>query len=97
MRCPGGLEKWPLLKLFALMLGRHPAGQMNYALAALGVVSLVISVYALVDARLGMLRNYKPEHSATVPAPADPAPETVFAEPAPLPAPDIRFLDGTNG
>jgi hypothetical protein len=54
-------------------------------------------VHTLVDARLGMLRTYKPEHPMTVPAPADPAPETVFAEPAPLPVPDVRFLDGTNG
>ncbi|MBS0279303.1 MAG: hypothetical protein JSR81_16890 [Proteobacteria bacterium] len=54
-------------------------------------------VYTLVDARLGMLRTYKPEQPMPVPAPADPAPETVFAEPAPLPAPDMRFIDGTNG
>jgi hypothetical protein len=55
-------------------------------------------VYTLVDARLGMLRTYKPEQPAPVtPPPADPAPETVFAEPAPLPAPDMRFIDGTNG
>ena len=54
-------------------------------------------VHTLVDARLGMLRTYKPEHPTHVPAPADPAPETVFAEPAPLPAPDMRFIDGTNG
>ncbi|HEY7978353.1 MAG TPA: hypothetical protein VID67_09170, partial [Rhizomicrobium sp.] len=54
-------------------------------------------VNTLVDARLGMLRTFQPQHPTHVPAPADPAPETVFAEPAPLPVPDIRFLDGTNG
>lgn len=54
-------------------------------------------VNTLVDARLGMLRTFQPQHSMTMPAPADPAPETVFAEPASLPEPDLRFLDGTNG
>jgi ClpP class serine protease len=51
-------------------------------------------VNTLVDARLGMLRTYPQQHP--MPAPADPVPETVFAnsfkEPAPLPEPDMRFI-----
>jgi len=82
--------------------GRHHAEPISASEAkAIGIHSdtgVPAEVYTLVDARLGMLRNYKPEQpNVVVPPPADPAPETVFTEPAPLPAPDMRFLDGTNG
>jgi hypothetical protein len=79
--------------------GRHHAEPISAAEAKRIKINadtiLPPEVHTLVDARLGMLRTYKPEHPMTVPAPADPAPETVFTEPAPLP--DMRFVDGTNG
>ncbi len=57
-------------------------------------------VNTLVDARLGMLRTYPQQHPNTMPAPADPVPETVFNKsfggPAPLPEPDMRFIAAAN-
>jgi hypothetical protein len=57
-------------------------------------------VNTLVDARLGMLRTFQPQHPTHIPAPADPAPETVFNKsfggPAPLPEPDMRFIEAAN-
>jgi ClpP class serine protease len=79
--------------------GRHHAEQISAATAKEMKINVSTEVpaevYALVDARLGMLRTFQVKNTATVPPPSDPAPETVLAGPAPLAAPDMRFL-GSN-
>lgn len=81
--------------------GRHHAEQISSDTAQAMKINVSTDVpaevYTLVDARLGMLRTFQRKtNNATIPPPPDPAPETVLAAAAPLPAPDLRFLDSAN-
>jgi hypothetical protein len=84
--------------------GRHHAEPISASEAKKSKINVDTAippeVNTLVDARLGMLRTFQPQHPTHIPAPADPAPETVFNKsfggPAPLPEPDMRFIEAAN-